>query len=51
MVLDLCQSYHAPTVLVYGGGYNREQGKTGWLHAQTVLTAAELFQAKAFNFF
>jgi acetoin utilization deacetylase AcuC-like enzyme len=38
-VLQLCREYAAPTVVVYGGGYNREPGMTGWLHAQTILAA------------
>lgn len=40
-VLQLCQAYAAPTVVVYGGGYNREPGMTGWLHAQTILAARQ----------
>ena len=40
-VLDLCRAYAAPTVLVYGGGYNRRPGLTGALHAATVLAAQE----------
>jgi len=40
-VLHLCQEYVAPTVVVYGGGYHRERGMTGALHAQTVLRAAK----------
>lgn len=47
-VLQLCQSYHANTVLVYGGGYNRAAGKTGWLHAQSVLAAANAHKSSAF---
>ena len=39
-VLRLCREYAAPTVVVYGGGYHRTPGMTGWLHAQTVLRAA-----------
>ncbi|WP_146209359.1 histone deacetylase family protein [Coraliomargarita sinensis] len=41
-VLSLCEEYAAPTVVVYGGGYHREPGMTGWLHAQTVLRAAKV---------
>lgn len=39
-ILRWCAETAAPLVLVYGGGYNREPGMTGWLHAQTVLAAA-----------
>ncbi|MEM7144512.1 MAG: histone deacetylase [Verrucomicrobiota bacterium] len=39
-VLRLCADFATPTVLVYGGGYNRNPGMTGKLHAQSVLTAA-----------
>jgi len=41
-VLECCRQSAAPTVVVYGGGYNRRAGMTGWLHAQTIRTAAEL---------
>lgn len=39
-VLDLCQTYAAPCVVLYGGGYNRTLGKTAALHAQTIRLAA-----------
>lgn len=47
-VLQLCRSYHANTVIVYGGGYNDVAGKTAWLHAQTVLAAADAFQSNRY---
>lgn len=50
-VLSLCRDYGCGpsrtgssgggTVLVYGGGYQPTPRRTGYLHAQTVLTAAE----------
>lgn len=43
-VLALCQDYATKLVILYGGGYNRSPGKTGWLHAQTILRAAEAFR-------
>jgi acetoin utilization deacetylase AcuC-like enzyme len=39
MVLELCREYAAPTVIVYGGGYNRVPGMTAKLHAQSILLA------------
>ncbi|MFP4283207.1 MAG: histone deacetylase [Opitutales bacterium] len=42
LVIDLCRTYAAPTVVVYGGGYNRTSGKTAQLHGQSVLLAAEV---------
>ncbi len=40
-VLDLVTTLGLPTVLLYGGGYNRDRVHTARLHANTVLTAAE----------
>lgn len=42
-ILQLCKEYMTKLVLLYGGGYNRIAGKTGWLHAQTVLRAQQYF--------
>ena len=42
-VIELCRKFHTPTVILYGGGYNKIPGKTGWLHAQSILRAAEEF--------
>ena len=42
-VLAQCRNYAAKLVTLYGGGYNRLPGKTGWLHAQTILRVAEAF--------
>jgi len=39
-VLGLCRDYAAPTVVLYGGGYNRGAGMTARLHAQSVRLAA-----------
>lgn len=41
-VLGLCRDYAAPTVVLYGGGYNRRPGRTAFLHAQTIQTAARM---------
>ena len=41
LVLRHCLEYAAPTVVVYGGGYNRTPGMTATLHAQTVRIAAQ----------
>jgi acetoin utilization deacetylase AcuC-like enzyme len=39
-VLDLVKARRIPTVLLYGGGYNRDRAHTARLHADTVLRAA-----------
>lgn len=39
-VLGLCLDFACPTVVVYGGGYNRTPGHTAALHARTVEIAA-----------
>jgi len=39
-VLDLVKKRHLPTVLLYGGGYNRDREHTARLHADSVLRAA-----------
>jgi acetoin utilization deacetylase AcuC-like enzyme len=39
-VLDLIKKRRLPTVLLYGGGYNREREHTACLHADSVLRAA-----------
>jgi acetoin utilization deacetylase AcuC-like enzyme len=41
-VLRLTRRWSIPTCVVYGGGYNREEGTTARLHVQTIRTAAEL---------
>jgi acetoin utilization deacetylase AcuC-like enzyme len=38
--IDATRRWGIPTVLVYGGGYNRTPGMTGWLHVQSVHVAA-----------
>lgn len=40
-VLAQCRHYAASLVVLYGGGYHRSPGKTGSLHAQTILRAAQ----------
>ena len=42
-VLDQCRFYEAPVVALYGGGYNKTPGKTGQLHAETILRCAAAF--------
>ena len=39
-VLDATLGAGIPTVVLYGGGYNRDRRKTARLHAETVLRAA-----------
>ncbi len=39
-VLDLVKQRRLPTVLLYGGGYNRDREHTARLHAESVLRAA-----------
>ncbi len=39
--INLCRDWSIPVVVLYGGGYHRERGMTGWLHAQTVRAAAD----------
>ena len=40
LVLGLCRDYCVPVAMLYGGGYQREWGRTGWLHALSILQAA-----------
>ncbi len=39
-VVAYCRAFAAPMVVLYGGGYNRESGKTASLHAQSICIAA-----------
>ncbi|HEV7300770.1 MAG TPA: histone deacetylase [Tepidisphaeraceae bacterium] len=39
--INLCRDWSIPTVVVYGGGYNKSPGMTGELHVQTIAVAAE----------
>jgi len=39
-VLDLVKKRRLPTVLLYGGGYNRDREHTARLHADSVLRGA-----------
>ncbi len=41
--IGLARRWGIPTVVVYGGGYNRTAGMTATLHVQTVKIAAEQF--------
>jgi acetoin utilization deacetylase AcuC-like enzyme len=40
-VLDLITRNHTPSVVLYGGGYNRDRIHTARIHAQTVLRTAD----------
>lgn len=44
--IDLCRDWSIPTVVVYGGGYNKTPGVTADLHVQTVRVASERFNSK-----
>lgn len=46
-VLDLVWKWRVPTVLLYGGGYNREREHTARIHADTVIRAARFARARA----
>jgi acetoin utilization deacetylase AcuC-like enzyme len=39
--IDLLRGWDIPTVVVYGGGYNRAPGMTAALHVQTVSVASD----------
>lgn len=41
--IELTRGWSIPTVLVYGGGYNRVAGMTAALHVQSVRVASEQF--------
>ena len=47
-VLEHCRASAAPVVLLYGGGYNRLPGMTGWLHAQSVLATQAMLSPRSF---
>lgn len=38
--IDLCRNWSIPTVVLYGGGYNKGEGMTTELHCQTIRVAA-----------
>lgn len=42
--INLSRDLHVPTVVVYGGGYNKTAGMTSELHVQTVSVAAERYR-------
>ena len=44
--VNLLRDAMVPTVLVYGGGYNRTAGMTATLHVQSVRVAAERLAAE-----
>ena len=41
--IDLCRDAGVPTVILYGGGYNRVEGMTTELHCATIRAARERF--------
>ncbi|MDB5325082.1 MAG: deacetylase [Phycisphaerales bacterium] len=41
------RKWDIPTVIVYGGGYNRTDGMTANLHVRTIHEASKLFKARA----
>jgi acetoin utilization deacetylase AcuC-like enzyme len=43
MVLHNVRRWGVPCAVVYGGGYNRTQGMTAYLHTQSVCVAAQQF--------
>ena len=43
--IEAARKWHIPTVVVYGGGYNRTPGMTAALHVQTLRVAAGFFDA------
>lgn len=43
-VIELTRGWSIPTVVVYGGGYNRTPGMTARLHVQTIQIAARQFE-------
>jgi acetoin utilization deacetylase AcuC-like enzyme len=45
-VLHLLTKLGVPTVVLYGGGYNRDRVHTARLHANTVKLAQRLWQRK-----
>ena len=45
-VVSLCRGWGIPTVVLYGGGYNRVEGMTTELHCQTVRVAEEQFRSE-----
>lgn len=42
--LDLLRGWRIPTVVVYGGGYNRTPGFTGQLHVRTIRAVANQYE-------
>ena len=41
--INLCRDFSIPTVVLYGGGYNKTEGMTTQLHCQTIRLAAARF--------
>jgi acetoin utilization deacetylase AcuC-like enzyme len=48
-VIRLCRDWDIPVVVLYGGGYHKQPGMTGYLHAETVRTAARRWQHEREN--
>ncbi len=45
-VARLCLRDGVPLAVLYGGGYNRKPGMTGYLHAETVRTVVSVFRGQ-----
>jgi acetoin utilization deacetylase AcuC-like enzyme len=43
--INAARRWGIPTVVVYGGGYNKTEGMTAALHVQTIRVAAEAHQS------
>ena len=46
LAIDLCRDWTIPTVVLYGGGYNRTRTMTARLHCQTIQVAAERWRSE-----
>lgn len=44
--IDLCRGWNIPTVVLYGGGYNKGEGMTTELHCQTVRVAKRRYDSE-----
>ena len=47
--IDLCRGWQIPTVVLYGGGYNKVEGMTTELHCQTERVAAARFELEHYR--
>jgi acetoin utilization deacetylase AcuC-like enzyme len=44
--IDLCRGWNIPTVVLYGGGYNKGEGMTTELHCQSVRVAKRRYDSE-----